>query len=235
MTSEYDYRPADVEGLPYGRFAVQFGQSHTGDLVHNFGAIRCLEGLLERVDETGFILINDYGSSLPAHSGDFEHQRFSGSTCASVNFALLKSYFADSGKCEWLEPLEQNGHIYSHLLGHRIGADTAQLFTERFGKAAFDWRREPADAARAYLKQGRCDSAATAYGEALAREPRNWALMGLHPSPSSSGLSNGQGSPGPQSHMFFRPLEYPRGQSLHAGPDRRRSQCVSPSHSDQSQ
>jgi tetratricopeptide (TPR) repeat protein len=178
LASEYDYRPVAIDSLPYSGFVVQFGQSCAGDFVHNFGAMQCLERLLDQVDDAGFILLNDYGSSQPVHNEGFEHQRFSGSTSVSLNFALLKSYFGDSGKCQWLEPPEQNGHIYSHLLGHKIGAATVGRFRERFGKAAFDWAREPADAARACLKHGRYDEAATDYGEALAREPRNWALMG---------------------------------------------------------
>src|SRR5262249_38524738 len=156
----------------YGEFAPRFGQCCDGELVHSFGAIQCLEGLLKQLCDGGFIVINDYGSTRPGHDGDFEHQRFSNATSVGVNFALLKSYFVETCKQEWLEHSEYNGHISSCLLGKTIPAQTSTCFQERFGKAAFDRRREPADAARTYLKQGRYDAAATAYREALTREPR---------------------------------------------------------------
>ena len=40
----------------------------------------------------------------------------SGTTAVGLNFPLLKAYFADGGRCQWVEPAEDNGRIYSRLL-----------------------------------------------------------------------------------------------------------------------
>src|SRR5262249_21952747 len=63
FASEYDYRPVDVQTLPLGEFAWQFGRTKTRRLLPSYGAIQSLERLLELVGEDGFILANDYGQT----------------------------------------------------------------------------------------------------------------------------------------------------------------------------
>jgi tetratricopeptide (TPR) repeat protein len=177
FTSEYDYQPVDVARLAYGAAAVHFARSHAGSGLHSYGAIQSLERLLGLFHERGFILINDYGSPGATNVEEFEPQRYTGSTFVAVNFALLKSYFADTGPYHWVEPAEDNGHIYSRLLGHHIGPETAACFAEQFSKAAFDATEEPLRAARNFIHQGRYEAAATAFRKALEREPYNWMLL----------------------------------------------------------
>jgi len=102
-----------------------------------------------------------------------------------------------------VEPAEENGHIYSRLVGHAssvpeeagqagslsygdghagsvphgIGAETVRVFAERFGKAGWEWGQERWAAARANLQYGRVEGALTAYHEALERQPGNWILL----------------------------------------------------------
>src|SRR5262249_38001676 len=51
LASEYDYRPVDLGAVPSGDFARAFGQMHPGRVLHNYGALRCLERLLELLRE----------------------------------------------------------------------------------------------------------------------------------------------------------------------------------------
>src|SRR5262249_33540398 len=104
FASEYDYRPVDIQSLPHGAFALEFGRTRTKKLLPSYGAIQSLERLLELVREDGFILANDYGQTQLTGQDEFEHQRFSLATFVGVNFRLLRAYFGEGNRCQYLEP-----------------------------------------------------------------------------------------------------------------------------------
>jgi tetratricopeptide (TPR) repeat protein len=165
--------------LPYSEFIEGYGRKVGGYVVYNYGALQSLERLSGLLHDEGFILINDYGTTEVAVSkDDFEHQRFSGSTAVGLNFAMLKTYFDRSRDRRWIEPAEENPHIHSRLLGRPgIASQVVELFQDRFSKKTFDAVRAPAEAARELVKAGRYEAAASAYREALQRQPKNWMLM----------------------------------------------------------
>jgi tetratricopeptide (TPR) repeat protein len=177
LRSESAYLPAAPDRVPYGSFAVHFARSRTGRVWHSHGAIQCLDHLLGLLHGQGFILVNDYGSARDDDAGEFDHHKFYKSTDVGINFALLKAYFAEANEVRWIEPAEDNGHIYSRLLGRAPGPETVLQFTQRFGKAAFERGEAPAQEARRYAEHGRYDAAAAAFRTALEREPYNWLLM----------------------------------------------------------
>jgi len=145
FASEYDYRAVAAADLPLGDFAVEYGRT-VGHFLHNHGALRSLERLLGLLHPEGLILVNDYGQTEVTRGDDFEHQRFAETTAVGLNFPLLKAYFAGgglphregeapaepvsgaarreprppdaSGRCQWVEPTEDNGRIHSRLLLH---------------------------------------------------------------------------------------------------------------------
>lgn len=204
FTAEYEFRvidrqnreDVDARSLPYGDFIAEFGAKHAGYVVHNHGATQSLERLLPLLDESGFILINDYGSPDPQQSEDvFEHQRYSGSTFVGVNFALLKEYFAGNDVYDWVEPTEESPSICSRLLC-RAGSELEQnslrprseepeaiangsngvvvaAFRKSFGKEAAEALNRPLEAARQLVQAGRTEAAITAYRDALTRQPYN--------------------------------------------------------------
>jgi len=177
FASEYDYRPVDVATLPHGKFALEFAQRMSKRMLHNYGAIRCLEKLLDLVHDDGMILINDYGQTQVTRDDEFEHQRFSLATFVGVNFPLLKEFFSDKAKYQWIEPSGDGRGIHSRLLGRKFGSDTVLRFYERFGDAANAKLQEPLHKARACIKMGRFELAATFYREALDQQPSNWVLL----------------------------------------------------------
>lgn len=177
FASEYDYRPVDLATLPYGDFAADFARGRARRIVHNFGAIRALEGLLPLVHEQGFLLINDYGQTEVTAGDDFEHQRFSQATAVGLNFPLLKAYFGEAQRCQWFEPGEGSGHIHSRLLGHGVDAEVVSRFRLWFDKSAYDWLHEPANRARHCVRSGRLELALSQYRDALDRQPLSWVLM----------------------------------------------------------
>src|SRR5207237_9664730 len=121
FASEYDFRPVDVNTLPYGAFALEWGRTRTKKLLHSYGAIQCLERLLALVHADGFILANDYGQTQVTAHDEFEHQRFSLATFVGVNFSLLKAYFGAGERGHYLEPYaDAEASIHSRLLGHQL-------------------------------------------------------------------------------------------------------------------
>jgi tetratricopeptide (TPR) repeat protein len=93
FASEYDYRPVDLNIIPFGKFGYEYAHRWSKRLLLSYGAIDCLEKLLGMVRDDGFILINDYGQTQVTDEDEFEHQRFSMATFVGLNFPLLKAYF----------------------------------------------------------------------------------------------------------------------------------------------
>jgi hypothetical protein len=178
FASEYDYRPVDIRQVPYGDFAVALSRAHNvRRVLHNYGAIQCLERLLGLVRDDGFILANDYGPTQLAPAEEYEHQHFSEATFIGVNFPLLKAYFTDAKPHRWSEPAGERESIHARLLGHQPAPETVARFEECFGKAAWERVEEPARRARELLRTGRLEAAASAFRQALAGQPHNWVLL----------------------------------------------------------
>lgn len=177
FASEYDYHPVDPTILPHGPFAVEFGRRRSKRVLHSYGAIQSLEKLLDLVNDQGFILVNDYGQTQASRDDEFEHQRFSLATFVGVNFSLLKNFFGDGNRCQFVEPPGEERGIHSRLLSKKAGSKTVTIFYEHFGTAAQDRLQEPLQKARACVKVGRFELAAGFYNEALERQPRNWVLL----------------------------------------------------------
>jgi tetratricopeptide (TPR) repeat protein len=180
FASDYTYCPVALADIPHGDFATRFArQAGHRSILHNFGALQCLERLLGLVREGGFILINDYGNIEVAGAEEFQHQRFSQSTSVGINFPLLEAYFQGAAHAHWLKPEEGDGKvgIHARLLGRQVAAETAECFQERLSKAARDRFEEPVLRARNCVKGGRFEAALAAYQQALERQPQNWALM----------------------------------------------------------
>lgn len=178
MSSQYRYLPVDLAQMPYGAFAGPLLPGSSGRLLHSYGAIQCLEGLLDLLHEQGFILVNDYGPGRLEDYAEAEHQRFSQATFIGVNFALLKTYFAAENRCKWLEPTDGRDDMQTRLLGHNLAQELVDLFLKRFRKASFEWLDEPVTHARGCIRAGRLDTGLSYYRIALERQPTNWVLMG---------------------------------------------------------
>jgi tetratricopeptide (TPR) repeat protein len=179
LSAEYEYRPVNPADLPYGDTAVRFARATAARLVvHNHGAIQALERLRGLVRDTGFILINDYGSMRAEGADEFQHQRYSHSTFVGINFPLLKAHFTQVAENSWVEPSEDESiRIHARLLGRQLTPETAACFQSEFGPTARKEEREAAEWARQCLKSGRLEAALSGYQRALERQPYNWALM----------------------------------------------------------
>lgn len=179
FASEYDYRPVDIKKIPYGAFALDAARMLGKRMLLNFGAIQCLDHLLDLVHDQGFVLMNEYGHSRTNRDDDFEHQRFSYATAVGLNFPLLNAYFGESKKCQWLTPGgDDERGIHTRLMSKQPSYQTRVCFDKIFAKHAFDKLEEPIKKARGCVQYGRFELALDYYHQALKLQPRNWVLMG---------------------------------------------------------
>src|SRR6266581_1707651 len=177
FASEYDYRPVAPASLPHGEWAVETGRMLSKRLLHSYGAIACLEKLLGMLADGGFILVNDYGQTQITRDDEFEHQRFSLATFVGVNFSLLRIYFGDQKRCQYVAPYAEAPGIHSRLLGNKLASEVHGSFTRTFSEHAYKTRQEPIEKARACARAGRFELSAGFYREALHVQPRNWVLL----------------------------------------------------------
>jgi tetratricopeptide (TPR) repeat protein len=178
FASEYDYRPAAAEKIPHSGFAIDFASTRVKRFIHSFGAIQCLDKLLELLSPGGFVLMNEYGQSKLELDERGEHQRFSMATAIGLNFPLLEEYFRNQRKRAWLVAAgdEERG-IHTRLLGNTLSQDTRVKFLETFQLARFQSLERPILDARECVKAGRFEMAASYYHEALRLQPANWVLL----------------------------------------------------------
>jgi tetratricopeptide (TPR) repeat protein len=178
---DVEYRPLDSEDdVPWVETARRCVDDSRvpGIVLHNFGAIECLERAFKLLAPGGFVLVNDYEDSpYDRATRSFRHQRFGGSAAFGLNLKLLEKHFVDRDDCTWLVAPGENSHLASRLLSRNPARETVRTFAKRFSAAAYDWHFKPIARAREHLKAGRHESALTAFTEALERQPRHWPLM----------------------------------------------------------
>jgi tetratricopeptide (TPR) repeat protein len=174
---EYDFRPVAPAEVPYGTFAARLAPP--GQYVlHNHGAIQCLEEVLARLRDGGFALISDYGQAGSiARPDPWEHQRFGFSCAIGLNFDLLQAYFREIYGCEWLSPPADWGGLSCRLLSRGVDEAAAGGFRRLFDKSAHDWAHQPLEEARAHAQQGRVEAALAAFSLALQRLGSNWVVL----------------------------------------------------------
>ncbi len=133
--AEYRYLPTRREDVPFADFALEEARRAAGrPVLHNHGALTCLEGILGLLAEGGIVLINDYGQGKEGTAEEFEHQRFSLATFVGLNFPLLGSYFQAKPEVRWAEPEEGEASVHARLLTRGTGAETQARFLECFHK-----------------------------------------------------------------------------------------------------
>ena len=153
-------------------------------MLHSYGAIGCLEKLLDLVADDGFILVNDYGPTQTTREDHFEHQRFSLATFVGVNFPELEEYFGEPtpdgkpARCKVIKPSGDARGIHSRLFSKNPSTETIAEFFKLFSDAAHEKLQEPINNARGCAKAGRFEMASSYYQECCLRlQPRNWVLL----------------------------------------------------------
>src|SRR5580658_384920 len=101
----------------------------------NGGALACIDALLERTHESGFVLVNDYGpvktEDVPAHVGV---QRFGGSVALGLNFALIERVLVERGLTVLAPEGDEQRRVHTRLIGRRIGERARGVLRSRFAQ-----------------------------------------------------------------------------------------------------
>jgi tetratricopeptide (TPR) repeat protein len=145
-------------------------------VVHNFGAFRSLDRLLSQVDDTGFLLLRDYGYT--AHNEPDQTaraQRYGGATAVGVDFVRLERHLRDRGADVVATGSETL--LHTRLVAVGTVVNTRRTFDERFGALTPDTWTLPTRA-RELLEQGLLSEALSLYRQGIERAPRDWRLIG---------------------------------------------------------
>jgi tetratricopeptide (TPR) repeat protein len=174
---ETDFRPwTPAGGSEHALASAMAGEER---VIVNAGALDCLDALLARIPEAGFILVNDYG---PVRSEDVvKHltvQRFGGSVALGVNFPLLEHVLGARGISVVAAEGDEERRVHSRLIGRTLGDKAREIFRTRFRLENDRYLDAPLDEARGHVAAGRTQEAVVAYRALIERNPRDWQMLG---------------------------------------------------------
>lgn len=175
---EVDFFPLEGELPLFAGQALERADPVPKLLVNHgaFGALHTLQGQLV---DGGFILINDYGASTPqAAAESAAPQRFGKTSAIGLNFPLLGQLFDRDGWRVVVPEGDATRAIHARLLVKAEQERTIAAFGNRFCADAQQFFDGPAQDARGHLQAGRQDAALESYRLAIARNPRDWRLLG---------------------------------------------------------
>ncbi len=148
-------------------------------LLVNHGAFQALRALQRRLSPMGFVLVNDYGASTPeAAAESAAPQRFGRTSAIGLNFPLLGQLFEREGWRVAVAPGDDTRAIHARLLVRDTAPRTVSAFVNRFSADAQQFFESPSKDARDHIKAGRQDAALESYRLAIARNARDWRLLG---------------------------------------------------------
>ena len=145
-------------------------------VVYNYGALRCVDNLLPRLDAAGFLLIRDYGNTVdgqPALAAG--PQRFGGATAAPLDFVCLERHLR--ARSANVVCAGEEGPLHTRLVAVALSAETRRIFMERFAPSTPETWTLPA-LARQYAEQGLIREALDLFRQGIDRSPRDWRLLG---------------------------------------------------------
>lgn len=171
------YRPWTPAAGPEAELAAAVPEGQRA--IINSGALACLDQLCERLHPAGLILINDYGpvrvEDIATHLGV---QRFGGSVALGLSFPLLERALGARGMEVASPDGDEQRRVHTRLSARRIGPRTREALRARFSLPADQHLDAPLDEARAHVAAGRQQPALDAYRELIARNPRDWQMLG---------------------------------------------------------
>ena len=174
---ETAYRPWTPAAGPETELAADVPDGQRA--IINSGALACLDQLLALLHPAGLILINDYGpvraEDVATHLGV---QRFGGSVALGLSFPLLERALAARGMDVAAPDEDEQRRVHTRLCARPIGSKTRETLRARFGLPADQHLDAPLEEARAHVAAGRHQQALEAYRQLIARNPRDWQMLG---------------------------------------------------------
>jgi tetratricopeptide (TPR) repeat protein len=177
LTLETDYRAwAPAPGAEQALAAVMPDAERS---IINAEALTCIDRLLDLLDPSGFILVNDYGPVRAEDvSGHVGVQRFGGSVAQGLSFPLLDRVLSARGLAVLAPPGDEQRRVRTRLVARRAGKRVREGFQARFALEGERQLDAPQEQARQHAAAGRRNEALAAYRELVARNPRDWQMLG---------------------------------------------------------
>ena len=155
------------------------GEPAGAPFAYNYGALGCLDALIELLAPSGFVLVNDYG---PVRREDVSPrsaaQRFGPSTAMGLNFPLIEERLGRHG-VDVLKAEGDDGRLlHARLLLHGEAPGVRSAFETRFAATARERADAPVEHARREAESGHAREALEAFRAAVAQNPRDWQLIG---------------------------------------------------------
>lgn len=148
-------------------------------VVVNGGALACLEQALTRLDESGFLIINDYGViEDPKETPHGGPDRFGPTLSWGLNFPLIERHLGAQGAAVVRPTHEENASVYARLIMVRPDDAITAAFDAAFSEAAPSRAERAQEVARLHMRAGATPLALRAFRDAIDARPRDWRLMG---------------------------------------------------------
>ncbi|MGD0015791.1 MAG: SAM-dependent methyltransferase, partial [Bryobacteraceae bacterium] len=174
---EKDFLPIGPD-TPAGLETLE-GEPAGAPFACNYGALGCLDALLELLEPGGFVLVNDYG---PVRREDVVErsvaQRFGPATAMGLNFPLLEERLGRRGVDVLKAEGDEGRRIHARLLLRSGAPGVRGAFETRFAAAAREQADAPIERARREVESGHAREALESFRAAIAQNPRDWQLIG---------------------------------------------------------
>jgi tetratricopeptide (TPR) repeat protein len=174
------YDRIDRADLPLGETIPRGPDREDGPrpYLHCFGALACIDEMLDLLRPDGFMLISDYGlAEIDPGSRAVEFQHFGGSVAVGLNFEAVNRVFNTPERGHVIAPESSPDHLLSRMITHAPAASAADVFKQRYAKANWDRLTKPLSEAQELVSNGQIEAARWAYRTALSLQPSNWAVL----------------------------------------------------------
>ena len=182
LVYEGEYVRVDRDQLPYPHLISPLGSPPDGaggsrQLVHSFGAVACLEEILDLLRPDGYFIGMDYGYQ-GASADPIEFQCFGTSIAAGVNLPQLMERARGMQGIVAAAPEEDPVSLHARLFARgEVPAEVVESFRALYGKPAWDAMEAPYNEALELRQSGQYEAARWKFEAAHQLQPYNWNLM----------------------------------------------------------
>lgn len=180
LALESRYFRVERKDLPYGASIAGAASRPPGpqQFLHSFGALQCLEEVLEVLRPDGYIVVSDYGYPNPKETPEiFEFQSFGQSMACGVNFAQIVRHFENRGGAVVSVPKNDPVSLQARLIAKRPHHRVVDVFEHLYSGDTWERREKPYREAAELVESGRFEAARWKYEEAYRLQPYNWSVL----------------------------------------------------------
>jgi tetratricopeptide (TPR) repeat protein len=175
---ESAYVRIDRDSLPYARLIPRYDPNDASQqLVHSFGALECLEGVVSLLRPDGYFTAMDYGYD-GTRSEPIEFQCFGGSVAAGVNFSQLVELARELPGVVAGVPDHDPDSLHARIFARdQLPNAVLEEFRTRYDKDAWTRTEAPYLEALRLAQAGHYEAARWQFDAAHRLQPYNWNLM----------------------------------------------------------